>query len=131
MNRLVRCFQHGWCTMQNAIKNLLSDISNGFGLKSVGYCSPFGISHLQQQQIVFITVLYIPKSALFSTLQLYGIYSTLFSLIFPRNIYIYVYVSYSTGKSTLPDIYTRCPRAHSARGQVRIYQAKHECLCYN
>ena len=39
--------------------------------------------------------------------------------------------SYNTGKSALPDIYARCPRARSARGRVRIYQAKHECLCYN
>ena len=60
--------------MQNAIKNLLPDIMDLAWL----LFSPFGISHLQQQQIVFITVLYIPKSALFSTLQLYGIYSTLF-----------------------------------------------------
>ena len=34
--------------------------------------------------------------------------------------------SYNTGKSALPDIYARC-----TRGRVRIYQAKHECLCYN
>ena len=40
-------------------------------------------------------------------------------------------ISYNTGKSALPDIYARCPRARSARGRVRIYQAKHECLCYN
>ena len=55
--------------------------------------SPFGISHLQQQQIVFITVLYIPKSALFSTLQLYGIYSTLFLFDPPtqNTLYIYIY----------------------------------------
>ena len=33
-------------------------------------------------------------------------------------------ISYNTGKSALPDIYARCPRVH-------IYQAKHECLCYN
>ena len=31
--------------------------------------------------------------------------------------YIYTYISYNTGKSTLPDTYARCPR-------VRIYQAK-------
>ena len=40
-------------------------------------------------------------------------------------------ISYNTGKSALPDIYARCPRACSARGRVRIYQATHECLCYN
>ena len=39
--------------------------------------------------------------------------------------------SYNTGKSALPDIYARYPRVRSARGRVRIYQAKHECLCYN
>jgi len=31
----------------------------------------------------------------------------------------------------LPDMYARCPRAHSARGLVRTYQAMHTCLCYN
>ena len=44
-------------------------------------------------------------------------------------------ISYNTSKSALPDIYAQCPRAHSARGQVHIYQTKHsdECLymCYN
>ena len=35
-------------------------------------------------------------------------------------------VQYVSGKSALPDIYM-----HDARGRVRIYQAKHECLCYN
>ena len=42
---------------------------------------------------------------------------------------IYVYmcsISYNIGKSVLPDIYARCPRAC-----VYIYQAMHECLCYN
>ena len=38
--------------------------------------------------------------------------------------------SYNTDKSALPDIYARRRRARSARGRVRIYQAKHECLCY-
>ena len=72
--------------MQNAIMNLLLAISNGLGLKSVGYCfhAVFGISHLQHQNsfhnsasYIFHIVLYIPHSALFSTLQLYGKYSTL------------------------------------------------------
>ena len=34
-------------------------------------------------------------------------------------------ISYNTGKSALPDIYTQRPR------RVRIYKAKYECLCYN
>ena len=46
-------------------------------------------------------------------------------------MYIYICISYNTGNSALPDIYARRPRARSTRGQVRIYQAKHECLCYN
>ena len=46
--------------------------------------------------------------------------------------YVYIScISYNTGKSALPDIYARCPRARSARGRVHIYQATHECLCYN
>ena len=44
---------------------------------------------------------------------------------------MYVCISYNTGKSALPDIYAQHLRAHSALGQVHIYQAKHECLCYN
>ena len=44
---------------------------------------------------------------------------------------MYVCISDNTGKSTLPDIYTRRPKVSSARGQVRIYQAKHKCLCCN
>ena len=39
-------------------------------------------------------------------------------------------ISHNTGKSALPDIYTQHPRVHSALGQVRIYQAKHEYLFY-
>ena len=35
-NKLINAmFNHGWCTMKNSIKNL---ISNGLGLKSVRYC---------------------------------------------------------------------------------------------
>ena len=45
-----------------------------------------------------------------------------------NNFSYVVCISYNTGKSALPDIYTQCPRAHSTQGQVRIYQAKHECL---
>ena len=60
--------------MQNAMMNLLLAIS----LKSVGYCFKFLEFHTYNNKIVFITVLYIPHSALFSTLQLYGKYSTLF-----------------------------------------------------
>ena len=44
---------------------------------------------------------------------------------------MYVCINYNTGKSELPDIYARCPRARSARGRVHIYQATHSCLCYN
>ena len=40
-------------------------------------------------------------------------------------------VSYNTGKGALRDIYARRLRACSAQGRVHIYQAKHECLCYN
>ena len=39
--------------------------------------------------------------------------------------------SYNTGKSALPDIYAQRPRARSTQERVRIYQAKHDCLCYN
>ena len=35
------------------------------------------------------------------------------------------------GTSDLLDIYARRPRARSARGRVRIYQANHEGTCYN
>ena len=44
---------------------------------------------------------------------------------------MYIFISYNTAASALPDIYAQCPRARSARGRVSIYQAKHECLCYN
>ena len=64
--------------MQNAMMNLLLAISNGLGLKSVGYYFQFLEFHTySNNKIVFITVLYIPHNALFSTLQLYGKYSTL------------------------------------------------------
>ena len=46
-------------------------------------------------------------------------------------INIYTCISYNTGKSALPDIYARRLGARSAQGRVRIYQAKHEFLCYN
>ena len=39
-------------------------------------------------------------------------------------------ICYNTAMSALPDTYIRCPRACTAQGRVRIYQAKHECLCY-
>ena len=73
--------------MQNAIMNLLFAISNGLGLKSVGYCFQFLEFHTYNNKIVFITVLYIPHSALFSTLQLYGNIALFFSLILPRKIF--------------------------------------------
>ena len=37
--------------------------------------------------------------------------------------------TYITGLSALPDIYAQA-RGPQARGRVRIYQAKHECLWY-
>ena len=51
-------------------------------------------------------------------------------------LYIYIYdiaicVNYNTGKSALPDIYAQRPRVRSTQGRVRIYQAEHECLCFN
>ena len=69
MNRLVdKVPDHGWWTMQNAIMNLLLAISNGLGLKSVGYCFQFLEFHTyNNNKIVFITVLYIPHSSIYST----------------------------------------------------------------
>ena len=40
-------------------------------------------------------------------------------------------ISYNTGKSALPDIYTQCPRAHGARKRVCIYQAKQPVGTFN
>ena len=55
--------------MQNAMMSLFLAISNGLGLKSVGYCFQLLEFHTyNNNKIVFITVLYIPHSALFSTL---------------------------------------------------------------
>ena len=42
-------------------------ISNGLGLKSVGYCFQFLEFHTYNNKIVFITVLYIPHSSIYST----------------------------------------------------------------
>ena len=51
--------------MQNAIMNLLLAISNGLGLKSVGYCFQLlGFHTYNNNKIVFITVLYIRVSLL-------------------------------------------------------------------
>ena len=33
--------------------------------------------------------------------------------------------------SALPDMYARCPQAHSARGRVRTYQVMHDLQCCN
>ena len=65
MNRLVdMVLDHGWWTMQNAMMNLLLAISNGLGLKSVGYCFQVLEFHTDNNnKIVFITVLYIPHSS--------------------------------------------------------------------
>ena len=42
----------------------------------------------------------------------------------------YVCISFNTGKSVLPDIYSCYLRAHSAQGQVFIYiRNHHKCLC--
>ena len=36
-------------------------------------------------------------------------------------IYIYICISYNTGKSALPDIYARCPRASACiSGKARV-----------
>ena len=58
------------------------------------------------------------------------IHSYMYIYIYMYILYVCICISYNTGKSALPDIYARYPRACSARGRVRIYQAKHECLCY-
>ena len=55
---------HGWCTLQNAIKKLAFTDKQWIWLEiSWLPFSPFGISHLLQQQIVFITVLHIQHGA--------------------------------------------------------------------
>ena len=59
------------------------------------------------------------------------LYVYIYIYIYIYTVYIYICLSYNTGKSALPDIYARCPRACNTRGQVCIYQTKHECLCYN
>ena len=41
------------------------------------------------------------------------------------------YISYNTGTRALPDIYALALRRCAPSGIVRIYQAKHSCLCYN
>ena len=51
--------------MQNAMMSLLLAISNGLGLKSVGYCFQLLEFHTyNNNKIVFITVLYIPHSSI-------------------------------------------------------------------
>ena len=100
MNRLVTTvLDHGWWTMQNAMMSLLLAISNGLGLKSVGYCFQLLEFHTyNNNKVIFITVLYIPHSALFTTLQLYGKYSIPFLFDPPTqntlytHIYIYIYI---------------------------------------
>ena len=42
-----------------------------------------------------------------------------------------VYISYNTGTRALPDIYALALGCCTPSGIVRIYQAKHSCLCYN
>ena len=41
------------------------------------------------------------------------------------------YISYNTGTRALPDIYALAFGRCAPSGVVRIYQAKHSCLCYN
>ena len=41
------------------------------------------------------------------------------------------YISYNTGTRALPDIYALALGRCAPSGIVRIYQAKHSCLCYN
>ena len=44
---------------------------------------------------------------------------------------VYYNNSYNTGTRTLPDIYALALGRCVPSGIVRIYQAKHPCLCYN
>ena len=41
------------------------------------------------------------------------------------------YITYNTGTRALPDIYALALGRCVPWGVVRIYQAKHSCLCYN
>ena len=41
------------------------------------------------------------------------------------------YISYNTGTRALPDIYALALGRCATSGVMRIYQAKHSCLCYN
>jgi len=41
------------------------------------------------------------------------------------------YISYNTGTRALPDISALALGCCAPSGVVRIYQAKHSCLCYN
>ena len=41
------------------------------------------------------------------------------------------HISYNTGTSALPDIYALALGRCEPLGVMRIYQAKHSCLCYN
>ena len=108
MNRLVATvLDHGLWTMQNAMMNLLLAISNGLGLKLVGYCFHFLEFHTySNNKIIFITVLYIPHSSIYST-QCFIFHLATFmenialflSLILPRKIlYIYIYIYIQNNK---------------------------------
>ena len=54
---------------------------------------------------------------------------TKFSAKILRVIRCFICYTYTTGSSALPDIYAQA-WGPQARGCVRIYQAKHECLWY-
>ena len=59
-------------------------------------------------------------------------YVCMYACIYAITHYVRIFISHKTGKSALPDIYVRMMPSHnSVRGRVRIYQAKHACLCYN
>ena len=49
--------------MQNAIMNLLLAISNGLGLKSVGYCFQFWEFHTYNNKMVIIIIIIIITSS--------------------------------------------------------------------
>ena len=95
---------HGWWIMHAKCDNEPAFNDKQWTWLEISWLlhSVFGISHLQQQQNSFhnsaiystYVVLYIPHSALFSTLQLYGKYSTLFLFDPPTQnaLYIYIYI---------------------------------------
>ena len=129
--------------MQNAMMSLLLAISNGLGLKSVGYCFQLLEFHTyNNNKIVFITMLYIPHSSIIHIVLYFPpcnfmekIYSTLFLLDPPMQTILFN--SYTMGTSGLPHIYTQSPRAAGPRATglyIRRTTSAHgitECTWYN